>query len=73
VELTEWHRVGPGLVSLICALNLRLRCSRARIWEFLQDGFQLQLCTATINATACPSSQSVSSHAGAGSCPIIAR
>lgn len=49
VELTEWHLVGPGLVSLICALNLRLRCSRARIREFLQDWFQLTLCTATIN------------------------
>jgi hypothetical protein len=49
VELTEWHLVGPGLASLICALNLRLRCSRARIREFLHDWLQLQLCTATIN------------------------
>jgi hypothetical protein len=49
VELTEWHLVGPGLVSLICALNLRLHCSRARIREFLRDWFQLDLCTATIN------------------------
>jgi transposase len=49
VELTEWHLVGPGLVSLICALNLRLRCSRARIREFLFDWFDLKLCTATIN------------------------
>jgi hypothetical protein len=49
VELTEWHLVGPGLASLICALNLRLRCSRARIREFLQDWLQVQLCTATIN------------------------
>lgn len=49
VELTEWHLVGPGLVSLICALNLRLHCSRARIREFLHDWLQLELCTATIN------------------------
>jgi transposase len=49
VELTEWHLVGPALVSLICALNLRLRCSRARIREFLLDWFDLKLCTATIN------------------------
>jgi len=49
VELTEWHLVGPTLVSLICALNLRLRCSRARIREFLHDWLQVDLCTATIN------------------------
>jgi len=49
VELTEWHLVGPALVSLICALNLRLRCSRARIREFLHDWLQVDLCTATIN------------------------
>ena len=49
VELTEWHLVGPALVSLICALNLRLRLSRARIREFLNDWFQVDLCTATIN------------------------
>jgi len=49
VELTEWHLVGPGLVSLICALNLRLHCSRARIREFLHDWLQVTLCTATIN------------------------
>jgi hypothetical protein len=49
VELTEWHLVGPALVSLICALNLRLRCSRARIREFLHDWLQVDICTATIN------------------------
>ena len=49
VELTEWHLVGPGLVSLICALNLRLRLSRARIREFLHDWLDITLCTATIN------------------------
>ena len=49
VELTEWHLVGPGLVSLICALNLRLRLSRARIREFLHDWLSVDLCTATIN------------------------
>jgi len=49
VELTEWHLVGPHLVSLICALNLRLHCSRARISEFLHDWLQVDLCPATIN------------------------
>ena len=49
VELTEWHLVGPALVSLICALNLRLRCSRARIREFLHDWLEVDICTATIN------------------------
>jgi hypothetical protein len=49
VALSEWHLVGPTLVSLICALNLRLRCSRARIQEFLHDWLQVDLCTATIN------------------------
>ncbi len=49
VELTEWHLVGPELVSLICALNLRLHCSRARIQEFLHEWFHVYLCTATIN------------------------
>jgi transposase len=49
VELTEWHLLGPALVSLICALNLRLHCSRARIREFLLEWFELKLCTATIN------------------------
>jgi transposase len=49
VALSEWHLVGPTLVSLICALHLRLRCSRARIQEFLHDWLQVNLCTATIN------------------------
>jgi transposase len=49
VALTEWHLVGPTLVSLICALKLRLRCSHARIQEFLHDWLQVDLCTATIN------------------------
>jgi hypothetical protein len=49
VELTEWHLVGPGLVSLICAPNPRLRLSRARIREFPHDWLQVDVCTATIN------------------------
>ncbi len=49
VELTEWHLVGPMLVSLICALNLRLHCSRARIQEFLHDWLHVSICSATIN------------------------
>ena len=49
VALSEWHLVGPELVSLICALNLRLHCSRARIREFLLDWLRVDICTATIN------------------------
>jgi hypothetical protein len=37
VELTEWHLVGPTLVSLIVCLSLRMRLSRPRIQEFLND------------------------------------
>ena len=49
VALSEWHLVGPTLVSLICALSLRLHASRARIREFLHDWLQVDICTATIN------------------------
>jgi len=49
VDLTEWHLVGPMLVTLICALALRMRLSRARIQELLHDWLGLDLSTATIN------------------------
>jgi hypothetical protein len=37
VALTEWHLVGPMLAALIICLSLRMRLSRPRIREFLQD------------------------------------
>ncbi len=49
VELTEWHLIGPMLMSLICCLALRMRLSRRRIREFLGDWLHLRLSTGTIN------------------------
>lgn len=49
VELTEWHLVGPTLVSLIVCLSLRMRMSRPRIQEFLNDWLGVYLSVGTIN------------------------
>ena len=49
VALTEWHLAGPTLVAFIVALTQRMRLSRARVREFLQDWLGLELSTATIN------------------------
>ena len=49
VELTEWHLVGPMLVSLIIALSLRMRLSRARIQEFLHEWLGIYLSIGVIN------------------------
>lgn len=49
VELTEWHLVGPMLASLIIALSLRMRLSRARIQEFLNDWLGVYLSIGVIN------------------------
>jgi hypothetical protein len=49
VDLTEWHLVGPQLVSLICCLSLRMRMSRTKIQEFLRDWLELSLSTGTIH------------------------
>lgn len=49
VELTEWHLIGPQLVSLICCLSLRMRMSRTKIQEFLWDWLGLSLSTGTIH------------------------
>lgn len=43
VELTEWHLVGPMLSALIICLALRMRLSRQRIQEFLQDWLGIEL------------------------------
>jgi len=49
VEITEWHLVGPTLVSLIVSLAMRMRLSRKRIQEFLNDWLEIKLSTGTIN------------------------
>ena len=43
--------MGPGLATLIVALNLRFRLSRARIREFLHDWLGVQLSVGTIHQT----------------------
>jgi hypothetical protein len=49
VGLTEWRLVGPTLASLIICLSLRMRLSRARIREFLQDWLGISLSVGCIN------------------------
>lgn len=49
VALTEWHLVGPMLAALIICLSLRLRLSRNRIREFLQDWLGITLSVGCIH------------------------
>jgi len=49
VALTEWHLVGPMLASLIICLSLRMRLSRRRIQEFLEDWLGITLSVGCIN------------------------
>jgi len=49
--LSEWRWVGPGLVSLIAALSLRFRMSRARIQEFLGIWLGVYLSIGTLHQT----------------------
>jgi hypothetical protein len=49
VGLTEWHLVGPLLVSLLVCLAHRLHRSRRRIQEFLRDWLGIELSISTIN------------------------
>lgn len=51
VELSEWRLVGPGLATLLVALTLRFRLSRARIQEFLDEWLGLKLSIGTIHQT----------------------
>lgn len=51
VQLKEWRLVGPGLATLIVALNMRFRLSRARTHEFLYDTLGIALSVGTIQAT----------------------
>ena len=49
VEITEWHLAGPTLVALIVSLSMRMRLSRKRIQEFLNDWLGIKLSVGTIN------------------------
>lgn len=49
VQLTQWHLVGPMLMSLICCLALRMKLSRPRIQELLGEWLGLHLSVGTIN------------------------
>jgi transposase len=49
VQLTEWHLVGPMLMSLICCLAKRMKLSRPRIQELLWEWLGLHLSVGTIN------------------------
>lgn len=49
VGLTEWHLVGPLLVSLLVCLSHRMHLSRRQIQEFLRDWLGIELSTSTIN------------------------
>ncbi|MEF8767027.1 IS66 family transposase [Candidatus Accumulibacter contiguus] len=49
VGLSEWHLVGPLLVSLLVCLSHRMHLSRRRTQEFLRDWLGIALSTSTIN------------------------
>ncbi len=49
--LSEWRLVGPLLASLLVCLAFRMRLSRPRIQELIQDWLQLELSVGLINQT----------------------
>lgn len=49
VRLTEWHLVGPTLAALIICLSLRMRLSRRRVRELLQDWLGVTLSVGSID------------------------
>ncbi len=51
VALSEWRLVGASFASLIVCLCKRMRLSRARIREFLEDWVGVTLSVGTINNT----------------------
>jgi len=51
VELGQWRLVGPRLAATIVFLAMRMRLSRARIAEFFDELFGLQLSTGVIDET----------------------
>src|SRR5512143_340068 len=61
IELSEWRLVGPGLATLIVALTLRFRLSRARIQECLGEWLGLNLSFGTIHQTIHEASAAVAS------------
>jgi transposase len=48
-SLTEWRLIGPRLASFIVFLTFRMRLSRARVKELLQEWCGLHLSTGTID------------------------
>jgi len=51
IQVCQWRLVGPGLAALIVCLTYRMRLSRQRTREFLQDWLGLDLSVGTINNT----------------------
>jgi hypothetical protein len=51
IELSEWRLVEASLASLIVCLSLRIRLSRVRIREFLDEWIGVTLSVGTINQT----------------------
>jgi len=51
VELSEWRLVGPTLAAIIVMLSLRMRLSRARIRELLDELFGVTLSIGVIDQT----------------------
>ena len=49
VNMSEWHLVGPCLMSFIICLAMRMRLSRPRIQELLKDWLKVHLSIGTIN------------------------
>lgn len=49
VALSEWHLVGPMLVSLLVCFSHRMHLSRRLTQEFLRDWLGVALSTSTIN------------------------
>lgn len=49
VELSQWRLIGSSLAALIVCLSFRMRLSRSRIREFLQDWLGISLCVGSIN------------------------
>ena len=49
VGLSEWHLVGPMLVSLLVCFSHRMHLSRRRTQEFLRDWLGVALSTSTSN------------------------
>ncbi|MBF0154936.1 MAG: IS66 family transposase [Magnetococcales bacterium] len=48
-RLNEWRLIGPRLASFIVFLTYRMRLSRAKVREFLQEWFGLRVATGTID------------------------